>query len=91
MDFFQSNYSNLTESVFLNTDAIVSIAANFPLEVGAIVLIAGTGSSARLLSSSGEVFGCGGWGHLIGDGGSAYWVSVRYAVASIFQVPLKYL
>lgn len=51
----------------MNTDAVVSIAANFPLDSGAIVLIAGTGSSARLLMPDGTVYGAGGWGHVIGN------------------------
>jgi N-acetylglucosamine kinase len=77
INFIQRIYPNLANSIYLNTDSVVSIAANFPLDSGAIVLIAGTGSSARLLTADGEVLGCGGWGHLIGDGGSGYWITAR--------------
>ncbi len=37
-----------------------------------IVAIAGTGSVVYGRNKSGASFRCGGWGHLIGDGGSAY-------------------
>jgi N-acetylglucosamine kinase-like BadF-type ATPase len=44
-----------------------------------IVLIAGTGSVAWGLSPSGAEARAGGWGHLLGDEGSGYWV-VREAI-----------
>jgi N-acetylglucosamine kinase-like BadF-type ATPase len=44
-----------------------------------IVVIAGTGSVAWGLSPSGAEARAGGWGHLLGDEGSGYWV-VREAI-----------
>jgi glucosamine kinase len=44
-----------------------------------IVLIAGTGSVAWGLAPSGAEARAGGWGHLLGDEGSGYWV-VREAI-----------
>jgi N-acetylglucosamine kinase-like BadF-type ATPase len=44
-----------------------------------IVLIGGTGSVAWGLSPSGVEARAGGWGHLLGDEGSGYWV-VREAI-----------
>lgn len=39
-----------------------------------IALIAGTGSVAWGIGPGGEEARCGGWGYLLGDEGSAYWV-----------------
>ncbi|MDO8506791.1 MAG: BadF/BadG/BcrA/BcrD ATPase family protein [Candidatus Limnocylindria bacterium] len=53
-------------------DAIAALYAGNPAGCG-VVLIAGTGSIAYGRSEEGEEKRAGGWGHLIGDEGSAVW------------------
>jgi glucosamine kinase len=49
-----------------------------------IALIAGTGSIAHGVDASGREARAGGWGHLLGDEGSGYWV-VREAVRAVLR------
>jgi N-acetylglucosamine kinase-like BadF-type ATPase len=48
-----------------------------------ILVIAGTGSNAIGRSASGEHFGAGGWGPVLGDEGSGYWIGLESIRAAL--------
>jgi len=49
-----------------------------------VLLLAGTGSIACGVTRTGEVVRAGGWGYLLGDEGSGYWLGIR-ALQAITQ------
>jgi N-acetylglucosamine kinase-like BadF-type ATPase len=78
-----SKSPNASSSIELLDDTMGSLATVTP---GAgICLIAGTGSSCRYVSNSGDAMRTGGWGHQIGDGGSAF-DTARYVISLIYRV-----
>ncbi|XP_059062978.1 serine protease HTRA2, mitochondrial-like [Achroia grisella] len=68
--------------IYVGSDTEGSLFTGAP--DGGMVLIAGTGSNALLRTPDGKQYGCGGWGHLLGDEGSAYWIAHR-AVKTAFD------
>ena len=63
-------------------DALVALVAGAPSGVG-IVIVAGTGSIAYGVDPDGHTARSGGWGYLLGDEGSAFWLghyAVRHAI-----------
>lgn len=78
----ESDHFDISPHYFLTNDSTGTIATAF--ENGGISIIAGTGSACRLLNPDGKIYGCGGWGHIIGDGGSAYWISAL-AIRIVFD------
>lgn len=61
------------EHVLVVNDAYVALAAGAPSRTG-IVLVAGTGSIAYGVDPAGQTARSGGWGYLLGDEGSAFWI-----------------
>lgn len=64
-------------------DALIALVAGVHDAPG-IVIIAGTGSIAYGRNASGEAARAGGWGHMIGDEGSAYWIG-REALSAVMR------
>ncbi len=58
------------------TDADVALEGAFSGEPG-IVLVSGTGSICYGKNTSGQTARAGGWGHLLGDEGSATWIAIK--------------
>jgi N-acetylglucosamine kinase-like BadF-type ATPase len=50
-----------------------------------VVVVAGTGSVARGVDPKGREMTAGGWGHLFGDEGSAYWIGREAARAAAVE------
>ena len=69
--------------VIVVNDALVALVAGAGDAPG-IVLIAGTGSIAYGRNAYGEAARAGGWGHIIGDEGSGYWIG-REALAAVMR------
>jgi N-acetylglucosamine kinase-like BadF-type ATPase len=70
--------------VKVKTDADVALEGAFAGDAG-IVLVAGTGSICFGRNPAGQSARAGGWGHLLGDEGSATWV-VLEALKAALQV-----
>ncbi|XP_015439368.1 PREDICTED: N-acetyl-D-glucosamine kinase isoform X2 [Dufourea novaeangliae] len=71
----RTKYPNVAKNYFISSDTLGSLRT--ALDTSGIVLIAGTGSNALMINTDGKVVGCGGWGHMMGDEGSAYWLTYR--------------
>ncbi|XP_052863633.1 N-acetyl-D-glucosamine kinase isoform X2 [Anopheles cruzii] len=80
--YLRAHYPSVAEQYVVCSDTIGSIQAVSRL--GGMVIIAGTGSNTLLRNPDGSTHGCGGWGHMIGDEGGAWWIS-RNAVKTVFD------
>ena len=66
------------------SDAALHIASDFEIAlIGAqgerrgVLILAGTGSVAFGINAAGESMQVGGWGYLLGDEGSGYWIGLK--------------
>jgi N-acetylglucosamine kinase-like BadF-type ATPase len=64
-------------------DALIALVAGVGDEPG-VVVIAGTGSIAYGLNDAGYAARAGGWGFVLGDEGSGYWIG-RQALAAVVR------
>jgi len=69
--------------VLVVNDALVALEAGAPGEPG-VVIISGTGSIAYGRNASGEAARSGGWGYVLGDEGSGYWIG-RAALRAVLR------
>src|SRR5688572_3562694 len=64
------------QNIDIDHDCRIALAGGLSGRPG-IVLIAGTGSSCYGQNAAGESWIAGGWGHLISDEGSSYWLGIQ--------------
>jgi N-acetylglucosamine kinase-like BadF-type ATPase len=69
--------------VLIVNDALVALEAGIPGQPG-VVVIAGTGSIAYGRNRRGEATRAGGWGYVLGDEGSGYWIG-RTALRAVLR------
>jgi N-acetylmuramic acid 6-phosphate etherase len=62
--------------VVVGTDLDSGFAAAFGLNESGILVISGTGSCVFGRNQRGQTARAGGWGHLLGDCGSGYWIVI---------------
>lgn len=69
--------------VLVVNDALVALEAGAPARSG-VVVIAGTGSIAYGRNDRNEAARAGGWGYMLGDEGSGYWIG-RAALRAVLR------
>jgi N-acetylglucosamine kinase-like BadF-type ATPase len=69
--------------VLIVNDALIALVAG-ARDAPGIVIVAGTGSIVYGRNATGEAARAGGWGHIIGDEGSGYWIG-REALAAVMR------
>jgi N-acetylglucosamine kinase len=69
--------------ILVVNDAMIALVAG-ARDAPGIVILSGTGSIVFGRNAAGEAARAGGWGHMIGDEGSGYWIG-REALAAIMR------
>lgn len=73
----------LKSRVVVTNDALVALVAGIGHQPG-IVIVAGTGSIAYGRNAAGAAARAGGWGYVLGDEGSGYWIG-RVALRAVVR------
>jgi N-acetylglucosamine kinase-like BadF-type ATPase len=69
--------------ILVVNDALVALEAGAPGQPG-VVIVSGTGSIAYGRNAAGEAARAGGWGYVLGDEGSGYWIG-RAALRAVLR------
>jgi N-acetylglucosamine kinase-like BadF-type ATPase len=70
--------------VLVVNDALIALEAGAPAQPG-VVIISGTGSIAYGRNDSGRAARAGGWGYVLGDEGSGYWIGRAALRAALLE------
>lgn len=70
------------DAIGVDHDCRIALAGGLTGRPG-IVQIAGTGSSTFGMNAAGEAWRSGGWGHLLADEGSGYWLGMQAMIAAV--------
>ena len=62
--------------IALSSDVEIALVGALGQRLG-IVVLAGTGSAAYGVNRAGDALLVGGWGYLLGDEGSGYWIGAE--------------
>jgi N-acetylglucosamine kinase-like BadF-type ATPase len=73
----------LHSRVVIVNDALIALETGVPGQPG-VVIISGTGSIAYGRNAAGEAARSGGWGYVLGDEGSGYWIG-RAALRAVLR------
>jgi N-acetylglucosamine kinase-like BadF-type ATPase len=73
----------LNSRVLIVNDALIALETGAPGSPG-VVIISGTGSIAYGRNAAGEAARSGGWGYVLGDEGSGYWIG-RAALRAVLR------
>ncbi len=67
---------DFSERLIITSDALIALAAATQMKPG-IIVISGTGSIALGIDEYGNIARAGGWGYLLDDEGSGYWIGLK--------------
>ncbi len=72
-----------SKKIAMNSDVFVALFSG-DCSVARSVVICGTGSMVAVIDSDNKIAVKGGWGHIIGDGGSAYSIAVNALKEAVY-------
>jgi len=72
-----ARYWRLAQTVRVEQDSTIALATATRLEVPGVVVIAGTGSVVMGTDGKGRIVKVGGWGYILNDEGSAFYIGLE--------------